>query len=83
MGKILDLIIAYTGDRSDDATLEMLEEVRKLEEESIDEKTEAVERAWREKYKKAFLTGDERKRREETEVVEEKTEYSELFKEEK
>lgn len=93
--ELLEKVKNYVGDRTDDESLEIIEDISDSfgESESAEEvekiKTEYetklanLDTEWREKYKARFFSKDEEnKEDEEEEEVEEKTDYSDLFEKE-
>lgn len=92
--ELLEKIKNYVGDRTDDESIEIIEDISDSFEES--ETAEEIEKVkteyetklanldseWREKYKARFFSKDEEDNEDEEEEVEEKTDYSDLFKEE-
>lgn len=92
--ELLEKVKNYVGDRTDDESIEIIEDISDSFEES--ESAEEVEKIkteyetklanldteWREKYKARFFSKDENEdneENEEEEEVEEKTDYSDLF----
>ena len=72
--EIMKEIRAYIGDRSDDQTIALIENISDTSDDyaahgDYDEKLMAVEAEWRRKYIDRFMTGGEKK----TEVEDEKT----------
>ena len=72
--EIMEEIRAYIGDRSDDQTIALIENISDTIDDyaahgDYDEKLMAVEAEWRRKYIDRFMTGGEKK----TEVEDEKT----------
>lgn len=93
--ELLEKVKAYVGDRADDATLEIIEDISDSFEESetaeevekvkteYESKLANLESEWREKYKARFFSKNEDNGEdEEEEEVEEKTDYSDLFEKE-
>lgn len=95
--ELMEKVKNYVGDRTDDDSLEIIEDISDSFEES--ESAEEVEKVkseyeaklanleseWREKYKARFFSKDENEDNEEDEKeeeVEEKTDYSDLFEKE-
>lgn len=94
--ELLEKVKAYVGDRADDETIEIIEDISDSFEDS--ESAEEVEKLkteyetklanldseWRKKYKARFFSkdGNEGNEDEEEEEVEEKTDYSDLFEKE-
>lgn len=93
--ELLEKVKNYVGDRTDDESLEIIEDISDSFEES--ETAEEVEKIktdyetklanldseWREKYKARFFSKDGEEREDgEEEDVEEKTDYSDLFEKE-
>lgn len=94
--ELLEKVKTYVGDRADDETIEIIEDISDSFEDS--ESAEDVEKLkteyetklanldseWREKYKARFFSKDENEDNddEEEEEVKEKTDYSDLFEKE-
>lgn len=90
--ELLEKVKKYIGDRTDDDSIEIIEDISdSYSEESegieevkreYEEKLKTLDESWRKKYTDRFFSNDkpeDREEEEEEEEEEEKTEYSELF----
>ena len=83
--EIMEEIRAYIGDRSDDQTISLIENISDTIDDyaahgDYDEKLMAVEAEWRRKYIDRFMTGGEKKNEVEVEKTEDEKDKSEEIK---
>ena len=83
--EIMEEIRAYIGDRSDDQTIALIENISDTIDDyaahgDYDEKLMAVEAEWRRKYIDRFMTGGEKKNEVEVEKTDDEKDKSEEIK---
>ena len=85
--ELLEKVRTYVGDRTDDESLSLIEDVNDtvVESDSEDWKTkyDELDKTWREKYKARFFSGKHEETEDESEEdsEEEKESYDDLFEE--
>ena len=85
--ELLEKVKNYVGDRTDDESISLIEDINDTVTESDSEdwksKYDELDKSWREKYKARFFSGKKEETEEDTEedTEEEKESYEDLFEE--